>query len=98
MLKLLKNRIVIKFKSKYLEEDIRELDSQLKKFDFKKNIKDQFEIDASMITSIDFFAFQYLYYFIKYLKDNNIYKEEKIKFENKSEIFIEFEKKIGLTL
>jgi hypothetical protein len=90
-------KIKIIIPENFVEKDLSEM---INKF---KNLKEKFIklnpdnslicFDLGKIKNMDFFGFQYIYYFYRYLK---IELKIQIIVENKSAKFFEFEKKYGL--
>ncbi len=94
------NIITIKLPEELTEENINSLKAELKNYDFKEKIENfksknkNIIIDSSGVNDIDFFGYQHLYGFCFFIKKTLNFNNFKV--ENKSEFFINFEKKYGL--
>jgi hypothetical protein len=92
-------KIEIIFPETVLENRLKRLKVNLfeieNKINEEKKPKEIF-MDFSKIIKLDFFGYQYLYFFYYHLK-NMLKKDDTIIYE-KSQTFIDFEQRMGLTL
>ena len=94
------NNIIIKLPKDLIEDGINTLKSELENYNFKGKIEAfksknmHIIIDSSSVINIDFFGYQHIYGFCYFIKKKLEF--DNLKVENKSDSFINFEKKYGL--
>lgn len=72
------NKIYVILQKTLVEEDIEKYRKEFSNYNFKKEMKEKVIIDLSTVEEVDFFGFQFLFFFLEYLKKTIKYNEEQI--------------------
>ena len=100
MIKENENKITITPPVSLTESKIDSFRKELTDYNFPKKLKTKKKmavlVDLSKVDSIDFFGFQHLYSFVRYLC--NLNQHHSINVMNKNHVFSDFEKKIGMAV
>lgn len=79
------------------ESNIEQVEKAIKKLELE-NVTQTVNIDLSSVESVDFFGFQYLYFFKEYLIARSNSKDEVVIISGKTPLWSEYEAEIGLVL
>ncbi|HPO50100.1 MAG TPA: hypothetical protein PLO89_07215 [Spirochaetota bacterium] len=90
-------KILITFEDKIVEKNLKEVYESLKEFKIKNREFSEVVIDLKKVKEIDFFGFQILFLFYKSILGETRNDSGKISIK-KSEVFLNFEEKMGLKI
>lgn len=90
-------KIIVTFEDKIVEKNLKEVYDELKEFKTKKREFSEIVIDLKKVKEIDFFGFQILFLFYKSILGETRNDSGKISVK-KSEVFLNFEEKMGLKI
>ncbi|HOV14174.1 MAG TPA: hypothetical protein PK771_07815 [Spirochaetota bacterium] len=90
-------RIAITFVEKLTENEAIAVRKELLNYEIEKKLFETVVLDLKSVKEIDFFGFQMIVYFYKYLLEFIGHNENDI-IVNKSKEFINFEEKMGLKI
>ncbi len=90
-------KILITFEDKIVEKNLKEVYESLKEFKIKNREFSEVVIDLKKVKEVDFFGFQILFLFYKSILGETRNDSGKISIK-KSEVFLNFEEKMGLKI